>query len=87
RTLMLASNTVLFASNGDPSSVPSQEIVLVLYYATREAINGTGEGLSFTGVSEVIRAELHMEVALASRVTVRIPEMVRQEETSAGAPQ
>ena len=45
RSLMLASNNVLFPSNGDPSIVPSQDIVLGLYYATREKINGKGEGI------------------------------------------
>ena len=48
RSLMLASNNVLFPSNGDPSIVPSQDIVLGLYYATREKINGKGEGSFFT---------------------------------------
>jgi len=86
RTLMLASNNVLFPANGDPSIVPSQDIVLGLYYATREAINGKGEGLTFTGVSEVIRAYENKEVELASRVNVRITEMVHNEDTSEGAP-
>ncbi|KOR19593.1 DNA-directed RNA polymerase subunit beta', partial [Burkholderia cenocepacia] len=86
RTLMLASNNVLFPANGDPSIVPSQDIVLGLYYATREAVNGKGEGLSFTGVSEVIRAYENKEVELASRVNVRITEMVHNEDKSEGAP-
>src|ERR1700726_1854447 len=54
RTLMLASNNILFPSNGEPSIVPSQDIVLGLYYATREKINGKGEGMMFPDVSEVI---------------------------------
>lgn len=87
RTLMLASNNVLFPANGDPSIVPSQDIVLGLYYATREAVNGKGEGLTFTGVSEVLRAYENKEVELASRVNVRITEMVRNEDTSEGAPE
>ncbi|MCA3885773.1 MAG: DNA-directed RNA polymerase subunit beta', partial [Burkholderia sp.] len=87
RTLMLASNNVLFPANGDPSIVPSQDIVLGLYYATREAVNAKGEGLSFTGVSEAIRAYENKEVELASRVNVRITEMVRNEDTSEGAPE
>ncbi|AOK57941.1 DNA-directed RNA polymerase subunit beta' [Burkholderia ubonensis] len=86
RTLMLASNNVLFPANGDPSIVPSQDIVLGLYYATREAINAKGEGLSFTGVSEVLRAYENKEVELASRVNVRITEMVHNEDKSEGAP-
>ncbi|WP_225721407.1 DNA-directed RNA polymerase subunit beta' [Candidatus Vallotiella sp. (ex Adelges kitamiensis)] len=76
RTLMLASNNVLFPANGDPSIVPSQDIVLGLYYATREAINAKGEGMTFTGVSEVLRAYENKAVELASRINVRITEMV-----------
>ena len=86
RTLMLASNNVLFPANGDPSIVPSQDIVLGLYYATREAVNAKGEGLTFTGVSEALRAYENKEVELASRVNVRITEMVHNEDKSEGAP-
>ncbi|MFZ6774174.1 DNA-directed RNA polymerase subunit beta' [Undibacterium sp. SXout7W] len=74
RTLMLASNNILFPSNGEPSIVPSQDIVLGLYYASREAINGKGEGMMFPDVSEAIRAWDNKEVELATRVTVRITE-------------
>src|SRR6201991_4628063 len=84
--LMLASNNVLFPANGDPSIVPSQDIVLGLYYATREAVNAKGEGMSFTGVSEALRAYENKEVELASRVNVRITEMVANEDKSEGAP-
>lgn len=45
RGLMMSSNNVLFPANGDPSIVPSQDMVLGLYYATREKINGRGEGM------------------------------------------
>jgi len=48
RTLMLASNNVLFPANGEPSIVPSQDVVLGLYYTTRERINGKGEGMVFS---------------------------------------
>ena len=74
RTLMLASNNVLFPANGDPSIVPSQDVVLGLYYTTRDKINGKGEGMTFADVSEVIRAYENKEVELASRVNVRITE-------------
>jgi DNA-directed RNA polymerase subunit beta' len=77
RTLMLASNNVLFPSNGEPSIVPSQDIVLGLYYATREKTNGKGEGMAFQDVSEVIRAYDNKEVELTSRVTVRVNEYLR----------
>src|SRR5438128_1658218 len=74
RTLMLASNNVLLPSNGEPCIVPSQDIVLGLYYATREKINGKNEGMLFQDVSEVIRAYDNKEVELTTRVTVRIVE-------------
>ena len=74
RSLMLASNNVLFPSNGDPSIVPSQDIVLGLYYATREKINGKGEGMYLADLAEVHRAYENREVELQTRVTVRIRE-------------
>ncbi|MDP2706041.1 MAG: DNA-directed RNA polymerase subunit beta', partial [Burkholderiales bacterium] len=56
RTLMLSSNNILSPANGEPIIVPSQDIVLGLYYATRERINAKGEGMSFSNVGEVSRA-------------------------------
>jgi DNA-directed RNA polymerase subunit beta' len=81
RTLMLASNNILFPSNGEPSIVPSQDIVLGLYYATREKINGKNEGMMFPDVSEVIRAYDNKEVELTTRITVRITEYPRDAAT------
>src|SRR6267142_1289922 len=75
RTLMLASNNVLFPSNGDPSIVPSQDVVLGLYYTTREKINARGEGMFFTDVAEVLRAYEAKQVELQTRITVRIREV------------
>jgi DNA-directed RNA polymerase subunit beta' len=74
RTLMLASNNVLFPANGEPSIVPSQDVVLGLYYATRDKINGKGEGMVFANITEVMRAYDAGQVELASRVAVRITE-------------
>ena len=74
RTLMLASNNVLFPANGEPSIVPSQDVVLGLYYATRDKINGKGEGMIFANITEVVRAYEAGEVELATRVAVRITE-------------
>jgi DNA-directed RNA polymerase subunit beta' len=74
RTLMLASNNVLFPANGEPSIVPSQDVVLGLYYATRDKINGKGEGMVFANITEVVRAYEAGAVELASRVAVRITE-------------
>ncbi len=74
RTLMLASNNVLFPANGEPSIVPSQDVVLGLYYATRDKINGKGEGMVFADIPEVIRAYEAGTVELASRIAVRVTE-------------
>ena len=87
RTLMLASNNILFPANGDPSIVPSQDIVLGLYYATREKINGKGEGTFFADVAEVWRGYENKEVELASRITVRIKEWIKNPDLTDGAPE
>jgi DNA-directed RNA polymerase subunit beta' len=73
RTLMLASNNVLSPANGQPIIVPSQDIVLGLYYATRERINATGEGMVFADLAEMERALATHQVELHSRITVRLP--------------
>jgi len=81
RTLMLASNNVLFPSNGEPSIVPSQDVVLGLYYTTRDRINGKGEGLIFADTGEVQRAFDAGEVELNSRINVRLTEYTKNKET------
>jgi DNA-directed RNA polymerase subunit beta' len=81
RTLMLASNNVLFPANGEPSIVPSQDVVLGLYYTTRERINGKGEGLIFADTGEVQRAFDAGEVELNSRINVRLTEYTKDKES------
>jgi DNA-directed RNA polymerase subunit beta' len=81
RTLMLASNNVLFPANGEPSIVPSQDVVLGLYYTTRERINGKGEGLIFADTGEVQRAFDAGEVELNSSINVRLTEYTKDKET------
>ena len=81
RTLMLASNNVLFPSNGEPSIVPSQDVVLGLYYTTRDRINGKGEGLIFSDIGEVQRAFDAGVVELAARINVRLTEYSKDKET------
>jgi len=85
RTLMLASNNVLFPSNGEPSIVPSQDIVLGLYYATRDKVNGLGEGMFFADIAEVDRAYANRQVELATKITVRIEERDRNGPDGRGA--
>ncbi len=79
RTLMMASNNILFPASGEPSIVPSQDIVLGLYYTTRERINAKGEGLFFADLTEVSRAFDNKVVELQSRVTVRLPVWAKDE--------
>ena len=74
RTLMLASNNVLSPANGEPIIVPSQDIVLGLYYMTRERVNALGEGMMFADVDEVSRAYETRQVDLNAKVIVRIKE-------------
>ena len=74
RTLMLASNNVLSPANGEPIIVPSQDIVLGLYYATREQINARGEGMSLSDLAELHRAYDSRQADLHARVWVRIKE-------------
>src|SRR3979490_2719324 len=74
RTLMLASNNILSPANGDPIIVPSQDIVLGLYYATRERVNAKGEAMVFADVTEVVRAYDSGKVELHAGITVRIRE-------------
>ncbi|MEN9374192.1 MAG: hypothetical protein RIR79_1744 [Pseudomonadota bacterium] len=81
RTLMLASNNVLFPANGEPSIVPSQDVVLGLYYTTRERINGKGEGLIFSDTGEVQRAFDAAQVELNAKISVRLTEYNKNKET------
>jgi DNA-directed RNA polymerase subunit beta' len=74
RTLMLASNNVLSPANGQPIIVPSQDIVLGLYYATREKINGKGEGMYFADTNEIERAMAAGQLDVHSRISVRLPQ-------------
>jgi DNA-directed RNA polymerase subunit beta' len=81
RTLMLASNNVLFPASGEPSIVPSQDVVLGLYYATRERVNGKGEGMVFTDLAELQRALDNNVVELTARINVRMVEYTKDKAT------
>ena len=78
---MLASNNVLFPANSEPSIVPSQDVVLGLYYTTRDRINAKGEGLIFADTGEVQRAFDAGEVDLNARVNVRLTEYLKDKES------
>lgn len=78
RTLMLASNNVLSPANGVPIIVPSQDVVLGLYYSTREDITAKGTGMMFSDLADLARGVDAREVDLHARVVVRIPEYERE---------
>ena len=88
RSLMMASNNILSPANGEPVIVPSQDVVLGLYYMTRERVNAKGEGMVFANTDEVQRAYDTQQVDLHARVRVRITqtvfdaEQMPQEDTS-----
>src|SRR5580765_4423237 len=80
RALMMSSNNILSPANGDPIIVPSQDVVLGLYYMTRERVNAKGEGMVFSDVQEVHRAYESRAADLQAKCKVRLSEHVRQEE-------
>jgi DNA-directed RNA polymerase subunit beta' len=82
RALMMSTNNILSPASGEPIIVPSQDVVLGLYYMTRDAVNARGEGMAFADVREVHRAYRDGRVDLHARVKVRIVEGVVGEDGS-----
>ena len=78
RTLMMSTNNILSPANGDPIIVPTQDVVLGLYYLTRERVGARGEGMVFGDVDEVHRAYETGAAELQARVRVRITETVQR---------
>ncbi len=72
RVLMMSTNNILSPANGDPVIIPSQDIVLGLYYMSRERINVPGEGRVFSSVDEAVISYNYEETHLQARVKVRI---------------
>src|SRR3982075_2879232 len=81
RALMMSSNNILSPANGDPIIVPSQDVVLGLYYLTREFVGARGEGMYFSDVQEAHRAYESRSVDLQARIKVRIKEHMRGDES------
>ena len=79
RALMMSTNNVLSPANGDPIVVPSQDVVLGLYYMTRDRINARGEGSIFANIAEVRRAYGSGQAELHARCKVRITEQLKNE--------
>ncbi len=74
RALMMSTNNILSPANGEPIIVPSQDVVLGLYYLTRDRVNGKGEGMVFTSPNEAEKAYRTEHAELHARVKVRITE-------------
>ena len=82
RALMMSTNNILSPANGEPIIVPSQDVVLGLYYMTREAVNAKGEGRVFADLQEVDRVFRAGEASLHARVKVRINETIKEKDGS-----
>jgi DNA-directed RNA polymerase subunit beta' len=79
RALMMSSNNILSPANGEPIIVPSQDVVLGLYYMTRALENKKGEGMVFANVAEVKRAYDNRVVELHAKVKVRL-QLIEQDD-------
>ena len=80
RVLMLASNNILAPANGDPIIIPTQDVVLGIYYATCELPGRGGEGMAFADVAEVERALAAGAVELHSKIKLLVPDEDAEEE-------
>ncbi|MDY6943199.1 MAG: DNA-directed RNA polymerase subunit beta' [Pseudomonadota bacterium] len=80
RALMMSTNNILSPASGEPIIVPSQDVVLGLYWMTRERVNAPGEGMCFSDVTEVQRAYRTGAAHLQARVKVRLADSVENED-------
>ncbi|MBS3895253.1 DNA-directed RNA polymerase subunit beta' [Silanimonas sp.] len=83
RALMMSTNNILSPANGEPIIVPTQDVVLGLYYMTRALENKKGEGMVFANVAEVRRAYDNRTVELHAKIKLRIIETVVSEDGEA----
>ena len=72
RVLMMSTNNILNPANGKPVIVPSQDIVLGIYYLTQEKNNEPGEGSIFKDINEIEQALENKTITLHSKITYRI---------------
>jgi len=80
RALMMSTNNILSPANGEPIIVPSQDVVLGLYYMTRDRINAKGEGTVFKDPKEAEKAYRSGNADLHAKVKVRISQSVANED-------
>ncbi len=72
RVLMMATNNILSPSNGSPIIVPSQDMVLGIYYMSREKPNCKGEGMIFSDIEEVSKAYQSKLIDMHAKIKVRM---------------
>ncbi|WP_022960718.1 DNA-directed RNA polymerase subunit beta' [Spongiibacter tropicus] len=75
RALMMSTNNILSPANGEPIIVPSQDVVLGLYWMTRDRVNALGEGMTFSSPQEVQRAYAGGKVHLQARIKCRLTQV------------
>lgn len=80
RTLMMSTNNILSPANGEPIIVPTQDVVLGLYYLTRESVEAKGTGMAFADIDEVYRAYESGIVDLQAKIRARIREVSTNED-------
>ncbi len=79
RALMMSSNNILSPANGEPIIVPSQDVVLGLYYISRERINAKGEGMVFADLTEALRAYDSGVAEIHAKVKIRVTDVTQDE--------
>ena len=79
RTLMLASNNILHLASGDPIIIPSQDVILGLYYMSREMVNQQGEGMIFANAGEALNAYQQGAVSLHAKIKLRVQDYEKTE--------
>ncbi|ART82225.1 DNA-directed RNA polymerase subunit beta' [Oceanisphaera profunda] len=80
RALMMSTNNILSPANGEPIIVPSQDVVLGLYYMTRDKINAKGEGMILTSAKEAEKVYRGGHAELHAKVKIRITDSERMED-------
>ena len=80
RALMMSTNNILSPANGEPIIVPSQDVVLGLYYITRERINAKGEGMVFADITEALRAYDSGAAEIHAKVKIRVTDVTQDED-------
>ncbi|WP_066802597.1 DNA-directed RNA polymerase subunit beta' [Moraxella oblonga] len=81
RALMMSTNNVLSPANGEPIIVPSQDVVLGLYYISRSHLTAKGEDMVFSTVNEALRAIGSDDLSVNAKIKVRVTETILDEKT------